>query len=133
MNVTIFFPKLQTYERCLEYLCKWIKPMEDFACFKCMTFNEIPSWKDVEPCLEYLIDKGVDVDNAKCFDQICNMKQFVESYLQDEDFIKLSTHKKWRKYFDQSKNITCHSEILTIAQFFFSVTSHNANVENSFH
>ena len=32
------------------------------------------------PCLEYLIGKGVDVDDAKCFDQICNLKQFAESY-----------------------------------------------------
>ena len=82
------------YERCLEYLCKWMKPMEEFACFKRMTLNEIQSWSDVEPCLKYLIGKGVDVDDAKCFDQICNLKQFVESYLQDEEFIKLPTHKK---------------------------------------
>ena len=81
MNVTIFFPKFANlYERCL-YLCKWMKPMEEFACFKWMALNEIPSWKDVEPCLEYLIGKGVDVDDAKCFDQICDSKQFVESYL----------------------------------------------------
>ena len=38
-------------ERWFEFLCKWIKPMEEFACFKWMTLNEIPSWKDVEPCL----------------------------------------------------------------------------------
>ena len=69
--------------------------------------------------------KGVDVDDAKCFDQICNLKRFVESYLQDEEFIKLPTHKKWCKYFDQSKNITCNSEILMIVQFFFAVTSHS--------
>ena len=114
------------YKRCLEYLCKWMKPMEEFACLKWMTLNEIPSWKDVEPCLEYLIDKGVDVGDAKCFDQICNLKQFVESYLQDEEFFKLPTRKKWCKYFNQSKNITCHSEILRIVQFFFAVTSHNS-------
>ena len=85
------------YERCLEYLLmngKWMKPMEEFACFKWMTLNEIPSWKDVKPCLEYLIGKGVNVDDAKCFDQICNLNQFVESYLQDEEFIKLPTHQK---------------------------------------
>ena len=82
-------------ERCLEYLCKWMKPKEEFACFKWMTLNKIPSWKDVEPCLEYLIGKGVDVDDAKCFDQICNLKQFVKSYLQNEKSIKLPTHKKW--------------------------------------
>ena len=97
-----------------------------------MTLNEIPSWKNVELCLKYLIGIGVDVDNAKCFDQICNLKQFVESYLQDEEFIKQPTRKKWCKYFDQSKNITCYSEILRIAHFFFAVTSHNANVERDF-
>ena len=119
-------------ERCLEYLCKWMKLMEEFACFKWMTLKEIPSWKDVEPCLEYLIGKGVDVYDAKYFDQICNLKQFIESYLQHEEFIKLPTHKKWCKYCDQSKNITCHSEILRIVRFFFAVTSHNANVERVF-
>ena len=52
------------------------------------------SLKDVEPCLEFLIGKGDDVDDAKCFHQICNLKQFVESYLQDKKFIKLPMHKK---------------------------------------
>ena len=97
-----------------------------------MTLIEIPSWKDVEPCLEYLIGKGVDVDNEKWIDQIRNLKQFVESHTQDKEFIKSTTLKKWCKYFDQSKNITCHSEILRIVQFFFAVTSHNANVERVF-
>ena len=47
------------YERCLEYQCKWMKPTEEFASFKWISLNEMPSWKDVEPCLEYQIDKGV--------------------------------------------------------------------------
>ena len=75
------------YERCLEYPYKWMKPTEVFACLKWMTLKEIPNWKDAEPCLEYLIGKGVDEDGAKCFDQICNLEQFVKSYLQDEEFI----------------------------------------------
>ena len=133
INVTIFFSEVTNlYERCLEYICKWMKPMEEFACFKWMTLNVIPSWKDVESCLEYLKGKGVNVDEAKCFDQICNLKEFVESYLKDEEFIKLPTHKKWCKYFDQSKNITCHSESFRIVQFFFTDTSHNANIERIF-
>ena len=33
------------YERCLEYLCKWMKPMEEFAYFKRMTLNEIPNYQ----------------------------------------------------------------------------------------
>ena len=31
-NFLFEVPRL--YERCLEYLCKWMKPMEEFACFK---------------------------------------------------------------------------------------------------
>ena len=69
-----------------------MKPMEEFVWW--MTLNEMLSRKDVEPCLEYRIGKGVDVDNAKSFDQICNLKQFVESYLQNVEFIKLPTLQK---------------------------------------
>ena len=72
------------------------------------------------------------MDNAKCFDQIRNLKQFMESYLLDKEFMKLPTPEKWCKYFDQSTNITCHSEILRIVQFFYAVTSHNANAEKVF-
>ena len=81
------------YERFLEYLSKRIKPLDEFACFKWMTLSEKPSWNDVEPCLKYLIGKGVNVDDAKCFDQTCNLKQFVESYLEDEKFIGLPTRR----------------------------------------
>ena len=31
--------------------------------------------------VKYLIGKGANVDDAKGFDQTCNLKQFVESYL----------------------------------------------------
>ena len=36
------------------------------------------------------------------------------------------------QYFNQSKNIKCHSEILRTVQFLFAVTSHNTNVERIF-
>lgn len=117
------------YYNCLEYLGKWMKPMEEFSCFKGITLSEIPNWIDVEPCVKYLIDKGVEVDDVKCFDQVCNLKKFVENYKSDEEFNKLPAHKKWTKYFEKSKNIECHAELLRIAQFFFAVASHNANVE----
>ena len=34
--------------------------------------------------------------------------------------------------FETSKHIECHSELLRIAQFYFAVASHNANVEGIF-
>ena len=94
------------YERCLEYLCKWMKPMEEFACFKWMTLNEIQSWNDVEPCLEYLIGKGIDVDDAKCFDQICNLKQCI-NYLLFAFLFLLTSHRFVQRYSDHAQLTLC--------------------------
>ena len=96
------------YDRCLLYIDKCKKTMEDFSCFQWMTLTEMPSWSDVEPCLFYLIEKEVDVDDAKCFDQFVNHKQFVENYKDDEEFSDSLIHKKWTKYFENSKNIELH-------------------------
>ncbi|CAM2106272.1 unnamed protein product [Caretta caretta] len=57
------------YSRCLEYLEKWLRLLEDFSCFRWITLSETPNWSDVEPCIKYLIDKGVQIDDVKCFDQ----------------------------------------------------------------
>ena len=85
----------------------------------------------MEPCVIYLRDKGVGLGDLKCFDQVCNLRQFVERNKSDEDFNKLPPHKKkWTRYFETPKNIECHSELLRIAQFYLA--SHNANVERIF-
>ena len=55
----------------------------------------------------------------QCFDQICKLKMFVECSLSDEEFTALPIHKKWCKYFQQSKNVICLSESLRISRFFF--------------
>ena len=122
----------KSYGRCLVYLEKWIKPMKEFDCFKWMALVEIPIWGDVEKCLLYLVDKGVEINDTKCFDQLINLKGFVEINKDDETFQDLLIHQKWTKYFTQSKSIDCHSELLKIAQFFFAIQSHNANVERVF-
>ncbi|CAM2106241.1 unnamed protein product [Caretta caretta] len=117
------------YSRCLEYLKKWLRPLEDFSCFRLITLSEAPNWSDVEPCIKYLINKGVQIDDVKCFDQVSNLKKFTESCNSDEEFSNLLAHQKWTKYFEKSKNTEYHSELLKIAQFFFAIPSHNANVE----
>lgn len=120
------------YNRCLDYLEKWMKPMEDFSCFKWITLSDTPNWTEVEPCVKYLIDKGVQIDDVMCFDQMSNLKQFVETYKSDEEFSNFPAHLKWTRYFEKSKNIVSHSQLLLIAQFFFAIPSHNANVERVF-
>ena len=71
------------------------------------------------------------VDDSKCFDQLCNLKKFVEANCKDDDFNELA-HERWVKYFSNCKNDECSSELLVIAEFFFAIPSHNANIERVF-
>lgn len=77
--------------------------------------NLTPNWTDVKPCVKYLIDKGIQIDDVMCFDQMSNLKQFVKNYKSDEEFSNLPAHQKWARYFEKCKNIECHSQLLLIA------------------
>ncbi|KAK4323049.1 hypothetical protein Pmani_006233 [Petrolisthes manimaculis] len=72
------------YGRCIDYIEKWMKPMEDFSCFKWITLSKSPCWSEVDQCVQYLVDKGIEIDDVKCFDQVCNLKKFVDNYKNDE-------------------------------------------------
>jgi len=41
-------------------------------------------------------------------------------------------HESWAKYFAAVNTIECFSELMKIAQFYFSVMDHYANVERLF-
>ncbi len=80
------------------------------------------------------VEKGVPIDDTKCFDQVANLKKFIERCNSDEEFISLQVHQKWegQRYFEKAKSIACYSELLKISQFVFALPSHNANVERVF-
>ncbi|KAJ4928326.1 hypothetical protein JOQ06_016118 [Pogonophryne albipinna] len=100
--------------------------------FTWMDLSEPPEWNDVEACIKFLGEKGVVIDDVKCFDQVTNLKRFTERCNRDEEFSGLQVHQKWTKYFEKAKSIACYSELLKIAQFVFALSSHNANVERVF-
>jgi hypothetical protein len=66
------------------------------------------------------------VDGVKYFDQFCKLETFVQSFQKEEDFKNASVSEK---YFQKSYNADSHSELLQIAEFFFSIPGHDANVE----
>ena len=47
-------------------------------------------------------------------------------------FSKMKAHEKWTEYFKHCRTIEFYSELLKIAQFFFCIMAHNANVERIF-
>ena len=120
------------YTTCLEYLEQWTVPLQEFTGFEWMALTKIPSWDEAVVTVSYLKEKEVEVDDSRCFDQLCNLKKFVEANHDEEEFNSLFAHEKWVQYFKGCKNEECFSELLIIAEFFFAIPSHNANTERVF-
>uniref|UniRef100_A0A8C9YPE1 Uncharacterized protein n=1 Tax=Sander lucioperca TaxID=283035 RepID=A0A8C9YPE1_SANLU len=115
------------YSACLEYLEKWMTPMEEFSTFMWMDLSEPPNWNDVEACIKYLGEKGVAVDDVKCSDQVANLKKFTERCNSDEEFSGLQVHQKWTKYFEKAKSLSLLLHILFyfITEVIFVPLRHN--------
>jgi hypothetical protein len=97
------------YSMCVEYLGKWMKPMEDFSCLIWMTFSEPLNLSDVGPANQFLTNGGVLIDDVKCFDLLSHLKTFTESGFNDE-FTSLLAHQMGTRYFENSKSGQCHLE-----------------------
>jgi hypothetical protein len=128
---------LLMYSSCSTYLEQWTKSFTEFESFDSMLLskNSNMNWDKVEPCVKYLADKNVVIDDSKLFDQFQNLCIFVENCLladKDQFWNKLLAHERWTKYFESCKTLEYFTELLKIAQFYFSIMSHNANVERIF-
>ena len=121
------------YKSCVEYLEKWTALFTEFECFDWMLLLQT-KWEHLEPCIEYLYQKNVGVDKAKLFDQYQNLCKFVEKQLETNALLyrKMMARERWTEYFITCTTIEFFSELLKIAQFYFSITAHNANVERIF-
>src|SRR6218665_253268 len=120
------------YTTCLEYLAMWTVPLDEFNGFAWMTLNDTPTWDEVAASISYLKERKVEIDDGKCFDQLCNLKRFVELNRNKEDFIAQLAHEKWVNFFKSCKTEECFSELLIITEFFFAIPAHNANTERVF-
>lgn len=110
------------YSSCFDYLERWMAPMEEFSTFVWMDLSEIPDWNDVEGCIRHLAGKGVEIYDSKCFDQVTDLKTFIQA------------HQRWTKFFERSKSVDFHSGLLKMAQFcfVFAIPAYNAIVERIF-
>jgi len=128
-----FATKIQSvYQRCIDYLEKWMTPFDDFQCFQRMFLNTVKNsvFDDLLPCVHYLNEKGVSAYDVQLFDQNCNLKSFAGQ--KDEQYFDSLLHEQWCSYFQSCANENCFSELLKICKFFFCIPGHNANVERAF-
>ena len=99
-----------------------------------MLLLQTVTWEKIEPCVEYLLHKNVDINEAKLFDQYQNLCKFVKNQLEtnSEMYLKMMAHERWTLYFKTCNTIEFFSELLKIAQFYFSLIAHNALAERIF-
>jgi len=77
--------------------------------------------------------RNVSIDEAKLFDQYQNLFEFVQKERQPNAiYCKMMEHERWVTYFATCNTTECFSELKKIAQFYFSVMVHYANVERFF-
>jgi hypothetical protein len=68
-----------------------MEPFKEFSCFKWME-PETFSWEKLESSIRYLPKKGVNTDDTKCFDQLCNLKKLTENFNQTDNYKTVQSH-----------------------------------------
>lgn len=120
------------YSDMKSYIEKWEKPLQDFDKFNWMilpTITESTPWAVVAETVEFLKEINIEIDDTKMIDEWVNLKAFSMT-LSDEDKL-LSANQLWIKFF-KTPNAFVYTEMLKIAQYFFCIPAHNANVERIF-
>lgn len=124
------------YETFVEYLNKWMQPLEKFEIFSWMMLKEKPEWKDVESSLDFLKEKHIEINDTFLFDQVTTIRKIVEVELENNNnnWQLKNAAEKWsfvllnmtKEYLEQ------YQDILKICEYLFSMSGHNANVERIF-
>lgn len=120
------------YTEIKSYITTWEKPMHDFNQFDWMMLGNITEdspWSEIEKTVLFLKDRDIEIDDSKLIDEWVNLKAYSLN-LSDEEK-KLSTNQLWQMFF-KTKNAHLYSELSRIAQYFFCIPAHNANVERIF-
>ena len=109
------------YDSCVAYLDEWNTSFAEFKCFDWMLLSEIKEWDNVEPCVRYLAEKNVNVDDAKLFDQYQNLCKFVQRRLETDEiaFSEIKAHEKWAEYFKHCRTVEFYSELLKMSNSSF--------------
>lgn len=116
----------------LAYLNEWTKQFEEFKVFVWMNIKTTPEFDDIQACIDYLRRKNIVVDEDKCFDQFCKLKQFISEEKDKEEFQEQLVHENWVKFFENCRSTDQYSEFLIICEYFFAIPAHNANIERIF-
>lgn len=126
---------LNVYQSCSDYLKKWTCSLEEFAVFEWMHFNlgavENLRFDDLCPCIAYLQEKGISLDDVHLFDEFQALKNFLKT--QQQSFFNKPCHLQWVDFFNHNNcPAEVYSQLLNICQFIFAIPGSNSSVERVF-
>lgn len=125
------------YQKALDYLLEWTSSLNELRPFNWLNFNSDPlkqiEYTQICESIAFLKERQISIDDNKIFDQLINLNSFLDMKKEkDPNFFKQSCNSQVVQFFKANANIESFSEILKIAQFFFSIPGHNANCERIF-
>lgn len=121
------------YKIAKDYLNSWTREFStELKHFQWITLANVPNWEQAAETIDILSRKNVQIDDSKFFDQWQNFLKFLQQHKDSSDFKKLLAHQKWTAYFKSFHSEEFHSELLKLAEYYFAIPGHNANVERIF-
>ena len=121
-----FYTEMKSYRE------KWINPFERFKNFDWMLLTNITyntPWSQIENTVTKLQNLNIDIDENKLMDEWTRLKAFSINLSPQERLLTAS--QLWVNFFKRPNGNLC-TEMQKIAQYFFYLPAHNANVERIF-
>lgn len=73
------------YRECIDYINIWIKPLDCYQFFEWIILKENHElqFDDIIPCVTFLRDKGIIIDDVKLFEEFCLLKNYLKPKTSD--------------------------------------------------
>lgn len=86
---------------CIEYLNKWLEPLQPLKIWSWACLRKIPDWKDIEPCMDAMFKEKliVESDDVKMHTEFCNVKSIIEYNMLQWENENSATEKRWLDVF----------------------------------
>lgn len=119
------------YKCCRDYLNKWRQPLVDLEIFEWMLIKKDNTieYDNIIPSIQFLIGKGVNLDDSKLFDEITLLNSMIKQ--KSQDFFEMNANNQWTVIL-KAAGPEKVKELTKICSYIFAMQAQNANVERVF-
>lgn len=120
------------YHTAIEYLRKWTVPFRDFIKFQWMSLLEVPDWKNILECYDFLA-QNITVDDSALFDEFSLLKIYLQDKISIWNSQNISIDGRWLDVISHFKKSGVSVDNFSkIAEFILCLPASNAPTERVF-